>query len=883
MRRLFPSGFTAITFLAFFCLYASVTTHAQSLPRDSQVILSDPFELTQPVYGPAPNTQQNPDVVFDGNRFFVIWADDRESLYTYSVYGTRVSLEGRILDPGAIAIADTDTYKPALGWDGQNYFVVWSHYMDEPHEILGRFVDTNGNLIGDDPVSIQSGAGWRVQPVASFDGSNYLVAWLDNRNLGDYDYRYDVYASRVTTAGAALDPAGIPVAINELKCDDLRISYGGGVYLLAWNEYEVSDSDYTTNFVTLNVARVSPEGQILDPDSIVIAANDEIEGSDFDVTFDGGNFWLATDGVIVSDGDKCTDHICAKRISPVGTIVDDDWIQLTSNAAGQSSPVMECDSQQCIVVYRDCRYFSEDVNGCSLFTTRFLPDTTVINPDGTHLENTQHYNTPTNPTVAYGDDLSLVSWEYDPILYEDIRGIRIDQNGEELDEDGFDVSTAAAGQFIPAAAYGSGEFMAVWSDEVNYWSSMDRTDIHGNMVSEAGQVANPDGIEIGSGYWFQDDPDIATDGTDFLAVWRHDHDIEGIRIAPDGSMIDAGNILIADTYNNNVLYPAVAYGVGEYLVVFNKTTGVHLGLYAVRVAADGQVIDDENWLTLSEDDNSRFPDVAYCGSNFLVTWSMYSGTQIKAARVTPAGEVLDPEGFLIKDGSTDVGFSTVACNGSEALVIFSDQRNHPTTWGYDLFGRFVDADLGTLTGDDFDVSTVDQWQINPTLAFNGTNYIALWRDYRHSPDTQVYGARITPQGQVLDPDGFMFSPYVGKNQIPNITCNTDGLCMGIYSIWAPERGYNNYRVMARLIEESPATTTTTTTYTTTTTIPADDDVDDDVDDDDVNDDANDDIADDDVNDDAINDDLANDDADDDTQNGGSDDDDDDSGGGKCMG
>ena len=342
--------------------------------------------------------------------------------------------------------------------------------------------------------------------------------------------------------------------------------------------------------------------------------------------------------------------------------------------------------------------------------------------------------------------------------------------------------------------------------------------------------------------------------------------------------------MIAETYNDNVFYPTIAYGENEYMVIFNQLTGSNKGLHAVRVTPLGEVL-DETWLTVSSDVNARNPDVAYCGGHYLVVWDIYLGTTIKAARVTPEGDVLDADGFIVKDGSADTGHTAVACNDSAALVVWVDQRNHPTTWGYDLFGRFVDADTGVLAGDDFDISTVDQWQTTPALAFDGTNYIALWRDYRHSPDTQIYGARITPQGQVLDPDGFAFSPYAGKNQTAHITCKEDGHCLGTYSLWMQQPGYNNYRVQARMIDTTvDIPTTTTTTYTTTTTISADDDFDDDVNDDN-DDDANDDTAspdDDIIDDDAVNDDFADDDVDDDIQNGGSSDDDDSDQGG-CFG
>src|SRR5438034_5420600 len=54
---------------------------------------------------PAPDDQEEPSVVANGNGYFVVWADKRSYGSTeYDIYGARVSSAGEVLDPGGIPI-----------------------------------------------------------------------------------------------------------------------------------------------------------------------------------------------------------------------------------------------------------------------------------------------------------------------------------------------------------------------------------------------------------------------------------------------------------------------------------------------------------------------------------------------------------------------------------------------------------------------------------------------------------------------------------------------------------------------------------------------------------------------------------------------------------
>src|SRR5213075_2593742 len=107
---------------------------------------------TQAAFVPAPDDQEEPCVAANGNGYFVVWADKRTYGSTeYDIYGARVSSAGEVLDPVGIPIC-TDPGRqtsPRVAFDGQKYLVVWEDDRESTaefqlYQIYGARVGTNG-------------------------------------------------------------------------------------------------------------------------------------------------------------------------------------------------------------------------------------------------------------------------------------------------------------------------------------------------------------------------------------------------------------------------------------------------------------------------------------------------------------------------------------------------------------------------------------------------------------------------------------------------------------------------------------------------------------------------------------------------------------------
>lgn len=75
----------------------------------------------------------------------------------------------------------------------------------------------------------------------------------------------------------------------------------------------------------------------------------------------------------------------------------------------------------------------------------------------------------------------------------------------------------------------------------------------------------------------------------------------------------------------------------------------------------------------------------------------------------------------------------------------------------------IAAPTATPTGSGLQGAAGDQLHV--AVAFDGSNYLVVWEDHRSS-GSDIYGARVTPAGTVLDPGGIAISAGSGDQINP---------------------------------------------------------------------------------------------------------------------
>ncbi|MDB4932121.1 MAG: hypothetical protein JWM10_4605 [Myxococcaceae bacterium] len=157
-----------------------------------------------------------------------------------------------------------------------------------------------------------------IGSAAAFDGTNFTFVY----RLGDQFSSAPLFLRRMNRDGDVLDtPARDLSALGNVS--SFNLAYGGGTYLLAWNENSVQ-----------RVARIAPDGTAGAPISLGSWAPDSLpipRPLTPGVVFDGANFVVAWPGYPDTS-------LRAVRVSPAGVVLD--ATPFTIVAGGASQPLI---------------------------------------------------------------------------------------------------------------------------------------------------------------------------------------------------------------------------------------------------------------------------------------------------------------------------------------------------------------------------------------------------------------------------------------------------------------------------------------------------------------------------------------------------------------
>jgi hypothetical protein len=658
------------------------------------------------------------------------------------------------LDDGEFLIDTNTVYVPAyaMQWypsvasDGTNFLVVWHDWRrDYPNYVYCARVSPAGIVLDPAGIAIAPSLEDFVATAVAFDGTNFLAVWEDWRN----GTTADLYGARVSPTGTVLDPGGFAVSLSPENQYNPAVAYDGANYLVVWDDWRGGTRG----------TRVTPAGVVLDPDGIPISTT----SSDLcnpGVATDGSNFMVVWQ--------KYEDnHIYGTRVDPAGVVLDTEGIRISPNTEHQQSPAVAFDGTDFLVIWLGWG----DQGHHDLHGARVTPGGVVLDTVGIAVAASACWDEP--PAIAFADTTFMAVWWSCRARYE-IFCARVTRAGVPLDPDGIVVSGGAYECPSRIASDGT-NFFAVWVDD----RSQEPFDIFGARVSEAGGVLDSAGFAVSTQARLQVTPAVSSDSTNFLVVWKEERngnaDIYGARVNPAGGILDPEGFAIS-TSSDTQSRPAVAFDGTNYLVVWEQYVDDHYcDIYGARVRPDGIVLDTDAIAISTAEHRQCSPELAFDGTDFLVTWQdTRDSFELYGARVSPAGVVLDPDGIAISRRIYDYETHAIGFDGANFLVVWI---------AAELYGARVSPAGVVLDPEGFGISTAMGRQRSPAIAFDGTNSFVAWGDRRNGVDYDLYGARVSPAGILIDTLGIAISTAARDQDHPAVEFDGTNLLV----IWHDRR------------------------------------------------------------------------------------------------
>ncbi len=767
---------------------AVLATAAYPLAIDP--VIGPEFEIDVPAEKIRP--AKLPDVATNGQNYLVVSQQDIIMGFriTQQIWGTLLSLDGDVLDNFPIGQSDdggsSRAIIPSVASNGRDYLVVWSDNRSQreggfppPADLMGMRIAGDGALLdGEGFVIADDAVGHNFVDVAS-DGTNYLIAW-EHFPVGE---TFKVRSAIIAGSGEISKPP-ITVLGEAGTQGPPQIAFGGEHYLVVWGSGQVRG------------ARVHPDGSVIASGAFPIGPQGQ-QVKFPNVGFNGTDF-LVTWGNLVPPKFRLQGSLVTASgevVHPEGILIGDE-AQVFGNVSHPSA-----------IVGAGTDFLVNWINGNELKGTVVSgTNGASSSPEGTPLSEAGVVTkvvavpNPSGGAFVVWNDLRFASNGVDSTFL----AVNLDAAGAIAEPPGeFPVILTRNSQTQPEIASNGQGFLVVWDDDRN--QAVAGSDVLGFRLDAEGKLLDAEALPIGVGPGPQSFAGVASNGTDYLVVWNDnrkrverfpgqpafgfddDHEIYGARVrASDGVVLEPEGFPIAEAPNQQVV-PVVAGTPNGYLVVWEDRRnspqfGFESDVYGARVSSEGVVLDPSG-IPIDAQENEQANQVfaAGNGSDFLVSWIVSKSetvdnttsnwSELLARRISPEGAILDPALLPISVARSFKSFPEIASSGGDFLVVWSD--NQDNTENRDIWGARISAAGELLDPGGFVLNAGNDFETDPVVAGYDDGYMVIWAD-EPNPSSDINGARVGLDGTVMDPSGFDVAVGESDEFEPAITHLADG-------------------------------------------------------------------------------------------------------------
>jgi hypothetical protein len=173
----------------------------------------------------------NPDVVYGGGQWLVVWNQLAQEGDLSRVYFRRLTKNGSVLEsPESVSDEPGTQATPSVAYDGKDhFFAVWQQLGRDGWRIAGTRIGADGRIVDPNGISLSKPSNEpQSHPAIAFGDLGYLVVW---------EQQWDIRGVRVAASGN-VDSAGIPVRTlsGDSRTESPRVVAGEKGYLCIWQE-----------------------------------------------------------------------------------------------------------------------------------------------------------------------------------------------------------------------------------------------------------------------------------------------------------------------------------------------------------------------------------------------------------------------------------------------------------------------------------------------------------------------------------------------------------------------------------------------------------------------------------------------------------------------
>jgi len=700
-----------------------------------------------------------------GPGFLIVWQDERTNLINFNlvpaspllgnqtdIYAARLDSAGNLLDDSPIIISNEGTHQtiPDVAWNGENWLVVYTTQRPDWYfftDLYATRVSPDGVVLDTPPIPIRlennsPSNDYGQNPSVSSDGTNWIVSWQDQTWQGTIPYP-NITGVRVAPDGTILDDPAVVLyqATNNFGPGYPRMAFAADEFLLVWER---------AGYHQIFGRRLDQSLNPLDANEFMIAPYDNERPR---VTSNGVDFFVLSR------------QRYGFRVNHAGQVLDPSGIYLGTSLFYNQDSDVTWDGTYWVAAHNGLGSFS-----ANLYLTKVTTSGLIVAPGPTRVQfsvDDQDY-----PALAsVGDGSVILAWEQraeDLMQGENIRSVRVDANWNNSNEQ--DVSVGLHRQVSARFATNGNEHMAVFVSQGG-----NATRILAQRVDADGNVLNPEPtlikttVESTSAFLLL--PRITFNGSQYLVVWTENGSAFGVRLQPDGTVIDQVPITLA---TDNIQEVDVSWMNGYYYMVYSYIFSFDQ-MYLKGARLDGSTLALVDTPTLINPSTTLWaltPQVYTFGNRWLVVWEAQAThdltvSTIRGIFVNANGQANPP--FQISQGGHGDD-PEAAIVGDRTFIAWYDDA---TQGNYKIKGRLLAAN-GTFLGNEFDVCNTNRERISTTASWDGSQFVVAWIDFRSLTGVveqwrgDVWAARIDYEGNVLDQDGFQVTSGSLPEDLPAV-------------------------------------------------------------------------------------------------------------------